>query len=65
MLDGIEISAKLRREYPQKDLFAHVIGYTGRINESDLQVINSSNYRGIDNIGKTGLEKISRIAFIR
>ena len=57
MLDGIEISAKLRREYPQKDLFAHVIGYTGRINESDLQVINSSNYRGIDNIGKTGLEK--------
>ena len=57
MLDGIEISAKLKREYPQKDLFAHVIGYTGRINESDLQVINSSNYRGIDNIGKTGLEK--------
>ncbi len=56
-LDGIEISAKLKREYPQKDLFAHVIGYTGRINESDLQVINSSNYRGIDNIGKTGLEK--------
>ena len=57
MLDGIEISAKLKREYPQKDLFAHVIGYTGRINESDLQVINSSDYRGIDNIGKTGLEK--------
>ena len=57
MLDGIEISAKLKREYPQKDLFAHVIGYTGRINESDLQVINSSTYRGIDNIGKTGLEK--------
>ena len=57
MLDGIEISAKLKREYPQKDLFAHVIGYTGRINDSDLQVINSSNYRGIDNIGKTGLEK--------
>ena len=25
-LDGIEISAKLKREYPQKDLFAHVIG---------------------------------------
>ena len=57
MLDGIEISAKLKREYPHKDLFAHVIGYTGRINESDLQVINSSNYRGIDSIGKTGLEK--------
>ena len=57
MLDGIEISAKLKREYPQKDLFAHVIGYTGRINESDLKLINSSNYRGIDNIGKTGLEK--------
>ena len=57
MLDGIEISAKLKREYPQKDLFAHVIGYTGRINESDLQVINFSDYRGIDNIGKTGLEK--------
>ena len=57
MLDGIEISAKLKREYPQKDLFAHVIGYTGRINESDLRVINSSNYRGIDSIGKTGLEK--------
>ena len=57
MLDGIEISAKLKREYPQKDLFAHVIGYTGRINESDLREINSSNYRGIDNIGKTGLEK--------
>ena len=57
MLDGIEISAKLKREYPQKDLFAHVIGYMGRLNESDLQVINSSDYRGIDSIGKTGLEK--------
>ena len=56
-LDGIEISAKLKREYPEKELFAHVLGYVGRINESELKNIDTPSYRGTDSIGKTGLEK--------
>ena len=56
-LDGIEISAKLKREYPEKELFAHVLGYVGRINESELENIDTPSYRGTDSIGKTGLEK--------
>ena len=56
-LDGIEVSAKLKREYPEKELFAHVLGYVGRINESELENIDTPSYRGTDSIGKTGLEK--------
>ncbi len=54
---GVEIKAGLTRHYPQGALLAHVVGYVGRISESDLNTIDSANYRGSTHIGKTGIER--------
>lgn len=58
---GVEIKARLFRHYPQGELFSHVIGYIGRINQKDLERLEENdelaNYRGTDYIGKMGLEQ--------
>ncbi len=54
---GMDISARLSRYYPHKQLTAHVVGYVGRINAKELERIDAGNYRGTAYIGKTGLEK--------
>jgi penicillin-binding protein 2 len=58
---GVDIRARLYRQYPLKELASHVIGYIGRINERDEKRLEdegqSANYRGTDHIGKTGLEQ--------
>jgi len=56
-LGGAETSARLIRHYPHRDLYAHAIGYVGRINERESQTIESVKYSGTDSIGKVGLEK--------
>jgi penicillin-binding protein 2 len=54
---GVEIEAKLLRDYPLEATTAHVLGYVGRINERELQIIDNSAYSGTSHIGKTGVEK--------
>jgi len=58
---GVEINARLFRQYPQGELFSHVVGHIGRINQRELEQLDgeghSANYRGTDYIGKTGLEQ--------
>jgi penicillin-binding protein 2 len=58
---GVEIKARLFRQYPHKDLTAHIVGYIGRINAKDVEALETSgqsaNYRGSDHIGKMGLEQ--------
>ncbi len=58
---GVEIRARLFRNYPYLDLASHVIGYIGRINQSEKAKIEESddagNYRGTDYIGKLGVEQ--------
>jgi penicillin-binding protein 2 len=58
---GVEVQARLFRDYPLGALGAHVLGYIGRITERDQQKIeergDTSNYRGTDYIGKSGLEQ--------
>ena len=60
-LPGVEVKARLFRNYPAGDGLAHVIGYIGRINDRDLQALKDSgrlaNYRGSAHIGKLGLEQ--------
>jgi len=57
---GVEINARLFRQYPQGELFSHVVGHIGRINQRDLDQLEADdllpNYRGTIYIGKTGLE---------
>jgi penicillin-binding protein 2 len=57
---GVEVKARLFRQYPYGELASHVIGYIGRINEADLTRIEerdeTANYKGSDYIGKVGIE---------
>jgi penicillin-binding protein 2 len=57
---GVEIKARLFRQYPFGDVASHVIGYIGRINQKDKENLEKlgveANYRGTDFIGKAGLE---------
>jgi len=57
---GVDIKARLFREYPHNELASHVVGYIGRITGTDLESLEekdvAANYRGTDYIGKAGIE---------
>ena len=53
---GAELRARLQRHYPQGTLTSHLIGYVGRINPTDMKNIDRQAYRGLEYIGKTGIE---------
>lgn len=53
---GVSIQSKLTRDYPYDELFAHVIGYVGRINDKESKRIDKDRYAGTDLIGKIGIE---------
>jgi len=58
---GVEVKARLFRQYPLGKVGSHALGYIGRITERDLKWIEEAerqpNYKGTDHIGKTGLEQ--------
>ncbi|MFM7025121.1 MAG: penicillin-binding protein 2 [Limnohabitans sp.] len=58
---GVEIKARLFRQYPFGELASHVIGYIGRINVREKERIEeedeNGNYRGTEYIGKLGVEQ--------
>jgi penicillin-binding protein 2 len=57
---GVEIKARLFRQYPYAEVASHVIGYISRINDRDVERIaewdETANYKGSDYIGKVGVE---------
>lgn len=58
---GVEVNARLFRQYPEGPLAAHAIGYISRINTKEKEAIEAkghgANYKGTDHIGKIGLEE--------
>jgi penicillin-binding protein 2 len=58
---GVEIKARLFRNYPRTILASHLVGYIGRINERDQDKIaeedQEDNYEGTEYFGKSGLEQ--------
>ena len=59
---GVDIRARLFRQYPNGELASHILGYIGRISDRDLEKIQgddelAANYKGTDHIGKTGIEQ--------
>jgi penicillin-binding protein 2 len=58
---GVDIKARLFRNYPWGELASHVIGYIGRINQTEKERIDEgddeANYRGTEYIGKLGVEQ--------
>ena len=53
---GVDIGARLTRNYPLGELGVHLVGYVGRINKLELDRIDQADYRGTSHIGKTGVE---------
>ncbi|MDQ0014863.1 penicillin-binding protein 2 [Variovorax boronicumulans] len=60
---GVEIKARLFRNYPNGETGSHVLGYIGRINQrektamEDWEEEEQANYKGTDYIGKLGIEQ--------
>lgn len=60
---GVEVRARLIRQYPHGEVASHVIGYIGRINQREKTRIEEwpeeeqANYRGTEYIGKLGAEQ--------
>ena len=54
---GVDITPYLTRRYPYGDLFAHVIGYVGRVDADDLAKLGDNRYAVLSQIGKGGLER--------
>lgn len=58
---GVDVKARLFRHYPYGPLGAHVLGYIGRINQTEKAAIDeaddAANYKGTDYIGKLGIEQ--------
>ena len=57
---GVDIQARLIRNYPLGTSASHLIGYIGRINEADQDRLDDQDmtdqYRGTNHIGKLGIE---------
>jgi penicillin-binding protein 2 len=56
-LDGIEVDIEAVRDYPHGDLAAHVLGYTGELNDRELAQRRAEGYRMGDVAGKMGVEE--------
>ncbi len=58
--EGVEIKARLFRQYPYAEVGSHVTGYMGRVDQADHGRMEEdgsfANYRGTDYIGKAGVE---------
>lgn len=53
---GFELKRSSLRKYPDAQYFAHLIGYTGKLSETDIA--NNPRYLRDDIIGKKGIEKV-------
>jgi penicillin-binding protein 2 len=56
-LPGVEIEPYLTRHYPHGELFAHLVGYVGRLDDRDRQRLEADRYRATTHVGKTGIER--------
>ncbi len=56
LVKGVQVEAELIRQYPLGEDFAHMLGYVGRINEEELQLVDPANYSGTQYYGKLGVE---------
>ena len=57
---GVEVQARMFRQYPLGEVAAHAIGYIGRISQKDIDRLpeeEKTNYQGTTHYGKEGIEK--------
>lgn len=55
-LEDIEVYVEAAREYPNREVAAHILGYTGEMNDKELAKKRDQGYRLGDVIGQMGVE---------
>jgi penicillin-binding protein 2 len=56
VLEGIQVSSSTERVYPKEDVAAHIIGYTGRMDDSNIDAMLEKGYTQDDTVGVSGVE---------
>lgn len=56
-LPGVDLEVQPIRDYPMRDMGAHVFGYVGQISADEYAKLKSKGYSPNDVIGKDGLER--------
>jgi penicillin-binding protein 2 len=60
---GVDVKARLFRNYPLGEVGSHLLGYIGRVNQAEKKAMEDwdeaeqGNYKGTEYIGKLGLEQ--------
>ncbi len=60
---GVDVKARLFRNYPLGEVGSHLLGYIGRVNQAEKEAMEDwddaeqGNYKGTEYIGKLGLEQ--------
>lgn len=54
---GVMVTARMTRHYPDGPEMVNFLGYVGRINESELKVLDRTDYSASNHIGKVGIER--------
>ena len=62
LFPGVEVMARLGRQYPQAETFAHILGYLGHIDSTDLEVLDKQHYQASTHIGRLGVERVMEAA---
>ena len=57
ILPEMELSTKSRREYPYPYATAHILGYTGKVSDADIESEVVQIQEGMIEIGKLGIER--------
>ncbi len=59
LLEGVSIEENTARKYVDSQYFSHLLGYTGKISEDELALLQAENkdYGLNDTVGKSGIEQ--------
>ncbi len=59
-LEGVAITEDTVRKYVDSVYFSHILGYTGKISQEELEELSVQNdsYTATDTIGKAGIEQV-------
>ena len=62
-LPGVNIEERTIRKYTDSEYFAHIIGYTGKVSQDELEELQESDnsYDLNDYVGKSGIEKVMEL----
>lgn len=55
-LPGLRVVESASREYLSGTSFSHILGYTGKISETEYSALHENGYQLTDEIGKNGIE---------